>query len=330
MNNAWYLDQVRAPAAWRLTRGANVTVAVIDQQIDTRHPEFDGRVLAGRDFASGSGLNVGQGWEPHGTKCAGLALAGGIRVTGVAPEARLLPVKVPALAGGVGDPTESEAIRWAAQNGADVICCAFGPTGPRPECSSLPGPTARAIDWAAEHGRGGKGCVVVFSAGNDDLDLARNGYASHPGVIAVGACDAAGKRCSYSNWGNALWCVFPSGDPARAHEPDGLVLSTTPVGSFLLGETFYAHTVGHTSAAAAGIAGLCALVLSANPDLTWREVKDVLRRSSVKIDPSGGGYDARGHSRYYGYGRPDAARAVRLAARARLVPSSPKSPHPSV
>jgi hypothetical protein len=70
---------------------------------------------------------------------------------------------------------------------------------------------------------------------------------------------------------------------------------------------------GFTSAACAGIAGICALIVSANPNLTAHEVKQVLRSSCEKIDASSGKYDARGHSPLYGYGRPDVVRAVRLA-----------------
>ena len=91
--------------------------------------------------------------------------AGGPTVTGVAPNARLLAVRVPALTMRIGDPTEAAGIRWAAEHGADVICCAWGPQHPTAKGGRLPNHTRRAIDWAVTHGRDGKGCVVVFSSG---------------------------------------------------------------------------------------------------------------------------------------------------------------------
>ena len=90
-------------------------------------------------------------------------------------------------------------------------------------------------------------------------------------------------------------------------------LTTAPVGSLVDGEAFYTTRFGFTSAAAAAVAGICALIVSANPDLTYQQVKDVLRDSCEKVDFASGTYDERGHSPLYGFGRPDVARAVELA-----------------
>lgn len=295
------------------TRGAGVVIGVIDDAVDTRHPEFHGRVLEGYNAGTESGGPLPEGWEPHGTKCAGVALAGGRVVTGLAPEALLMPVRVPSLSRVVGDPAEARAIRWAAGHGADVICCAWGPPRLTRESGKLPGHTRAAIEWAVRHGRQGKGSVIVMAAGNEGCNLALNGYASHAGVIAVGACNSRGRRPAYSNWGDALWCVFPSNDPDDPACARDTVPTTTAVGSFLLGETFYTDEFGLTSAACAGVAGLCALILSANPSLSWRQVKEVVRASCRRVDPPEGRYDATGHSPLHGYGRPDAARAVSIA-----------------
>jgi subtilisin family serine protease len=173
--------------------------------------------------------------------------------------------------------------------------------------------TRDALDHCLTSGRNGKGCVVVFSAGNDGCDLVLNGYASHPGVLAVGACNCHGKHPRYSGWGKALWCVFPSNDPNDAVGASMTYLTTAPVGSLLDGEAYYTTRFGFSSAATAAVAGICALIVSANPDLTSSEIKAVLRDSCEKIDIDGGSYDEHGHSRLYGYGRPDVARAVALA-----------------
>lgn len=295
-------------------------VAVLDEQVDVEgHPDFAGRVLA--TYASSDVSdhpNVGSR-RSHGAKVAGVAAAGGSARIGLAPEAMVLPVPVPSLFRDAGEASPAHALRWAADHGADVICCAWAPPAPTAAAGRLPDHTRQALDYCLTAGRGGKGCVIVFSAGNDGSDLALNGYASHPGVITVGACNCHGTHPAYSGWGDALWCVFPSNDP---HDPVGAsmtYLTTAPVGSFLDGEAFYTTRFGFTSAATAAVAGICALVVSANPALTSQDVRDVLRDSCDKIDVEDGTYDARGHSPLYGYGRPDVARAVRLAQTRRKV-----------
>jgi subtilisin family serine protease len=289
------------------------TIAVVDDAIDTRHAEFTGRVTAEWDAATGAPSSKPQGWQSHGTKVAGLALAGGPTVTGVAPDARLLAVRVPALASRTGDPAEAAGVRWAAEHGADVICCGWGPQNPTAESGKLPDHTRHAIDCAITRGRDGKGCVVVFSSGNDGSNIALNGYASHPGVIAVGACNRHGKRPDYSGWGDALWCVAPSNDPRDPVGAYDTYQTTTPIGSFLLGDTFYTDDFGFTSAACAIVAGVCARILSVNPDLTSRDVRDVIAQSCRKIDVEAGSYDGDGRSPYYGFGCVDLASALGIA-----------------
>lgn len=304
-----------AMRAWTSTRGGGTVVAVVDENVDAEcHAAFEGRVLPGYVPPTGD-TDTHPPRRPHGTKVAGLALASGPDFTGLAPEALLLPVPVPQLAVPSDVPGEAGALRWAADHGADVICCAWAPRRPTAGSGALPPHTRAALDHCLTNGRGGKGCVIIFSAGNDGNDLALNGYASHPGVIAVGACNCHGKHPAYGGWGAALWCVFPSNDP---HDPVGAsmtYLTTAPVGSLLDGEAYYTTRFGFTSAACAAVTGICALIVSANPELTSDQVKHVLRDSCEKIDLEGGTYDERGHSPLYGYGRPDVARAVRLARR---------------
>ena len=292
--------------------GEGVTIAVVDDAVDTRHPEFAGRVASAWDASDGSASSLPRGWQPHGTKVAGVALAAGIHVSGLAPAARLMGVRVPALTIATGDPTEARAIRWAAEQGADVICCAWAPRNPTAESGRLPAHTRAAIDDAVRYGRDGKGCVIVFSSGNDGCDIANNGYASHPGVIAVGACNSREKHPSYSGWGTPLWCVFTSNDPDDPISAGASVLTTAPVGSFLLGETFYTR-FGFTSAACAAVAGVAALILSAAPHLRTCDAKALLGKACVPIDVEHGEYDSAGHSPLYGFGRLDPRNAVTLA-----------------
>lgn len=290
---------------------ARTVVAVVDEGIDEQHPEFAGRVIAGyppRTLGRSSDVR-----RPHGTNVAGVILAGGRAVTGIAPRALLLPVAVPALSTTIGDPSEAQGLRWAADHGADIVCCAWAPPNPDRNSGALPDHTRDALDHCLTRGRGGKGCVVVFSAGNDGSDLALNGYASYPGVIAAGACNLHGRHPAYSGWGEALWCVAPSNDPGDPASRRNTYTTTAPIGSLADGDVFYTTRFGFTSAACAVVAGICALIVAANARLTAAEVRAVLRESCDKVDVESGSYDERGHSPLYGYGRPDAARALQLA-----------------
>ncbi|WP_280343758.1 S8 family serine peptidase, partial [Nocardia abscessus] len=122
-------------AAHAVTRGAGVTIAVIDDGVDIDHPEFAGaaKIVAPRDVTSktsdprpkdtfGTGPDNG---DNHGTACAGVACANGTAgASGVAPEAALMPIR---LASGLGSQAEADAFAWAADHGADVISCSWGP-----------------------------------------------------------------------------------------------------------------------------------------------------------------------------------------------------------
>jgi len=328
-------------AAHQITQGEGITIAVIDDGVDIDHIEFSSsaKVVAPRDATQ----NINDprpkddGFYPddHGTACAGVACAdGSLEASGVAPKAKLMPIR---LASGLGSQAEATAFRWAADNGADVISCSWGPqdgewfnpSDPTHNRSvPLPASTKLAIDYATTQGRSGKGCVVLFAAGNGNESVDNDGYASYERVIAVAACNDRGKRSIYSDFGNAVWCAFPSGDL----EGTPLVPNPAPLttgiwttdragnrgynrGSLADGDTTgnYTNSFGGTSSSCPGAAGVAALILAVNSNLRWQEIKDLFKRSCDKIDPSGGQYDGNGWSKFYGYGRLNAQTAVTLA-----------------
>jgi subtilisin family serine protease len=322
-------------SAWRLSTGRGVVIAVIDDGVDVDHEEFASarKIVAPRDATRrvNDARPVYSGAlrsDDHGTACAGVACADGrFGASGVAPEARLLPIR---LVSGLGSMNEADAFVWAADHGADVISCSWGPedgdwsdaTDPlHRQVVPLPDSTRLAIDYAVRTGRGGRGCVVAFAAGNGNESVDNDGYASHDQVMAVAACNDRGRRSVYSDFGDAIWCAFPSSDfgPPRPRTPGiwttdrsgGVGYNPNLGGGDAAGH--YTEDFGGTSSACPGVAGVAALVLSANPRLRWDEVRQILARSARKIDRSGGEYRG-GRSPFYGHGRVDARRAVELAA----------------
>ncbi len=332
------IDQsANVEAAHAVTRGEGITIAIIDDGVDIDHAEFGGtgKIVAPRDVLAGTDNPRPRGSrDNHGTACAGVACAnGGVGASGVAPAARLMPMR---LAAGLGSHTEAEAFRWAADQGADVISCSWGPPdgdwwNPNdPQHNAVDQPPAHtrlAIEYAATQGRGGKGCVVLFAAGNGNESVDNDGYASHPMVLAIAACNDRGKRSIYSDFGNAVWCSFPSSDFEHSPEnhPAPLtsgIWTTDRAGAvgYNAGRAqdgdaagLFTNSFGGTSSACPGAAGVAALVLSVNPALKREEVKDILKRAGERIDPQGGQYTAAGRSRFYGWGRLNARTAVDLA-----------------
>lgn len=319
-------------AAWELSEGDGIVIAVIDDGVAVEHTEFasDGKVIAPRSVTPPRGdspLPVGFR-DNHGTACAGVACADGSRgASGVAPKARLMPIR---FTSGLGSQDEADAFVWAADNGADVISNSWGPvdgdwsdpTDPQhSQLVPLPDSTRLALEYALTRGRGGKGCVITWAAGNGNEDVGNDGYASYEGVIAVAACGDKGTRSVYSDMGEAIWCCFPSSD-FDAPLTTGIWTTDRPGSAGYNagdpadgdGDGEYTNSFGGTSSACPGAAGVVALMLARNPELTPPEVKELIRETSEKIDAGDGEYDAAGHSTNYGYGRIDARAAVEAAA----------------
>ncbi|HNG89491.1 MAG TPA: S8 family serine peptidase, partial [Saprospiraceae bacterium] len=260
---------VNIEQAWAITRGKGMTIAVIDDGIEIDHLEFAGRVV--HPFDATANNNDPRPKTPddnHGTPCAGMACAAGLQdgASGTAPEAFLMPIR---LRSGLGSLSEANAFAWAADHGADVISCSWGPTDGKwwePDDSThrkftaLPDSTRLALEYALNKGRKGRGCVILFAAGNGNEDTANDGYASYPGVIAVAACNDRGTRSAYSDFGDAVWVSFPSNDyawaPFRHIGPRSQGLRTTDrLRKAGESEEDYINTFGGTSGACPGVAG---------------------------------------------------------------------------
>ncbi|MEY4134443.1 MAG: hypothetical protein RL386_793 [Bacteroidota bacterium] len=333
---------IRVLSAWRRLGGMgspNITVAVIDNGFDMSHADFQGKIVRPLDLATRSAIiPQGNTKTTHGTPCASLAIAGanGTGIVGVAPNAKFLPFN-----GTSYSDVENEFMfNYCAANGADVISCSWGTTDVEMPVGAR---KKEAIARVAREGRGGKGCVVVFAVGNESLPYI-NHYAVIPEVIAVAACTSDNQHASYSNQGLEVTVCAPSSAsnwPVTAGWPVTAARAYWDPGTEgKAGENRYwvdgrsrgnAHKhFGGTSAAAPIVAGVCALILSANPNLTAREVKDILIQTADKI---GNSWEyVAGHSRKYGYGRVNAENAVAEALRRKGSPGqvAPQPQQPTV
>lgn len=333
-------QHVDAELAWGISRGEGITIAVVDDGVDETHEEFIGKIIAPYDTViDEQDGNPKRRGENHGTACAGVACAAGRnKASGVAPEAMLMPIR----SGGLGSLAEAKAFWWATDNGADIISCSWGPMdgawwdSQDPQHFQefqLPDSTRLAIDYAIKEGRQGKGCVIVWAAGNGNESCDLDGYASYPKVITVAASNDRGVRSYYSDYGQSVWCSFPSSDVDSRYVPVPRPQPLTPgiwttdrqgregynQGNVRDGDAAgsYTNSFGGTSSSCPGVAGVVALMLSANEDLTWEEVKAIIKNSCDPIDVEFGDYDANGHSPFYGYGKINAARAVENALSAK-------------
>lgn len=208
--------------------GAGVTVAVLDTGVDAAHPDLRARTLPGRDFTGGTSPADRQG---HGTHCAGIVAASsnGDGLIGAAPDAKVLPVKVLDDGGSGASTWIAAGIRWAADQGADVLSLSLG--GPAADAG-----TRAAIQYAT-----GKGCWVVCAAGNDGRPA--TSYPGHyPESVAVAAVDKDLRRATFST-------INPQNDVGA---PGVSILSTLPNGRY--------GNMSGTSMATPYVAGCLALV----------------------------------------------------------------------
>jgi uncharacterized delta-60 repeat protein len=298
---------INAPEAWEITTGdPNIIVAVLDDGVDTDHPDLVNNIVAGYDFYNWDNTPDPAGNEAHGTACAGLIAAQGnndIGVAGVAWNCKIMPIRISGDDEFITEADIATAIRWAANNGADVLSNSWGADIAMPVIHSA------IIDVTEPEGIGreGKGCVVLFASGNWVSGGSVAYPAKYPEVIAVGSTDHNDAVWYYSGSGPELDIVAPSGDTNL----QGNIWTTDIVGSSGFNNRDpnilnYTDKMGGTSGACPIAAGIAALVLSLDPNLTNIDVQDIMQTSAVDLGTTG--FDS-----YYGFGRVDARFAVNLA-----------------
>ena len=299
----WVLNAINAPAAWRVSEGRGVTVAVIDSGVNPDASDLTGSVVTGPDLTGVGTPESNPSWGMHGTWMASLIAGhghdgGGSGIIGVAPLARVLSIRVITNSGDPGyrryerQPQArhqhelATAIRYAISHGAGVISMSLGSGGP-----SLP--VRSALQDALNHG-----IVVLASSGNSgDTTLARNQGqapysfpADYPGVLGVAAVAQNGAPANFSSDNPSVKVAAP-GVNVPAEGKDG--------GYWL---------VSGTSPACALAAGVAALIRSADPALPADLVRQAIT-TTTSHRPAGGYNDE------VGFGTVDAAAALAAAAR---------------
>ena len=322
-DDRWWIKRVGLDKAHEMTKGEGALISVIDDGIEMLHPAFEGRIFNARDMVSE--VKIGDAShefnEFHGTSCSSVAASASELCPGVAPQARIMPIRIT----GLGSIMQSEAIVYAVNQGADVISCSWGPPdgninlkGDDNMVFPLPDHTRLAFEYAAKHGRKGKGATIVFAGGNGNEPVANDGYASAKEVIAITSVNHKNLRSHYADFGYPVFCAFPSGDFTR--DQKGRIIEATGlktadrIGEFGLapGLDFYDRFSG-TSASCPGVAGVVALMYSLAPQLSDAEIRRIIKHSCEPVgDQDYTLHDGRSEEFGYGLLRADFALANTL------------------
>jgi kexin len=310
--------------AWAYATGKGIQIAVVDDGIDLSHEDL--AVVSGKswDYRLNRYGDPSSTNSDHGTACAGLVAAkgnNGIGVTGVAFNARLVGYNLLAASSTAYD--ADAVVKDLASN--HIYTNSYG--APDNTGGLYPAETLweAAIETGVTTGRNGKGVIYTWAAGNgapvDRSDY--DGQANHPMVFAIGALNAQGQRASYSEPGANLLVSTFGGEFC-----DSLALTTTDVTGRrgfnsgntpgeLIGLRNYTQCMNGSSAATPLAAGVAALLLEVNPQLSWRDVRAILASSARKTDPTHPDWRTNGAglsiNHDYGFGVIDALAAVRTA-----------------
>lgn len=262
--------------AHSLTSGSeDIVIAVIDSGVPINHPDLNVSFIHDANTQTDTQIIYGN----HGIACAGIISAqanNGIGIAGIAPNCKLMSISTNLSVAAV-----TYAIRYAADNGADIISNSWGNEMDMPTVNT-------AIKYALQNGRNGKGCVVVFSAGNDNASCVNYPKEADPDIIVVGAMSPSAERKSPTSSDGEYWWGSNYGTALDVMAPGVLIYTTD-----LLGVDGYEYDSDYTpdfhgtSSACPHVAGIAGLILSMNPNLTQKQVAHAIETTARKV----GNYD---------------------------------------
>lgn len=274
LGSAWHLTKVNAPAAWDESQGEGVIIAILDSGVDGAHPDLASRMVPGWNFYDNNS-NTSDVYG-HGTKVAGAAAAisdNGIGVASVAGRARIMPIRITTLEGNASSSLYYSGVVYAADHGARVANVSF---------ANVPN---RSGAISAGHYLKDRGGLLIVAANNSGV---LEPWAATTSMIPVSATGSSDVRASWSSYGAYVMLAAP-----------GVGIWTTVRGGGY-------GAVSGTSFSSPVTAGVVALMMSANPDLSSTDIESLL--FSTAVDLGTAGWD-----QYYGHGRVDAAAAVAAA-----------------
>lgn len=263
----WSIEKMHLCEAWDITKGTpNTIVAVLDQGVDETHKEFANNYSSNSyDLITKRKPSVVRG--THGTHVGGIIAANhnNIQIAGIAPNSTIMSISHNLQISQTVSSDLASGIGYAITQVADIINNSWGDQGGRffPELHSSI--LEDAITTAMTSGRNGKGAVVIFAAGNANIPTADYPANFSQDILVVGSIDNANNRSSFSSYGSCVDVVAPGSD----------ILSTLPNNGI--------GTMSGTSMAAPHVAGVAALILSVNSNLTRKDVVDIIEKTAQKI-----------------------------------------------
>ena len=312
-------EDANVTGVWNSYNGSGVVISVIDDGVEHSHPDLSPNYLSQHsyDWCGDDPDPDPNSFDGHGTAVAGVAAGAGnnsIGVTGAAFGASIAGHRL--IACGFSDSTSADALSYD-NDEIDIYSNSWGPFDSG-NILEGPGPiTIAAIEDSVYNGRSGLGNIYTWAAGNGleaDDNSNYDGYSNSRYSIAVAAISHYGDQSWYSEPGaNILVTAHSNGG-----SPDYEGITTTDItgtGGYNGGDV--THDFGGTSSATPLVSGVVALILESNPDLTWRDVQNILVHSSRKndVNDSSWNMNGAGHdvSHKFGFGAVDAGAAVSLA-----------------